>query len=147
MSDVIRTSNSIDVLLGMLQSGSKDLVADATMRRAAVIIDGLRRELKEVARIGGVAYRELATAHETPAFTVEELMHEIHAAHAHTMWRNMPDGRSVPNLCQCRFCKSMGPHAQKANVCLCSGHSSEASISGWGPNPACPVHGSMSEPE
>lgn len=26
-------------------------------------------------------------------------------------------------------------------LCLCSGHSSEASLSGWGPNPACPIHG------
>lgn len=70
--------------------------------------------LLERASLAG-AGRQLS---ETPAFTVEELMHEIHAAHAHTMWRNMPDGRSVPNLCQCRFCKSMGPNALKASDVL-----------------------------
>lgn len=93
-------------------------------------MEASRRELETVAKAGGHAYRELAETrgNETPAFTVEELMHEIHAAHAHTMWRQKPDYRSIPNPCLCRFCKAMGPNApatlQRCHGCDCDGSAS-----------------------
>jgi hypothetical protein len=35
----------------------------------------------------------------------------------------------------------MSEHKSADQRCLCSGHSSEASTAGWGPNPCCPIHG------
>jgi hypothetical protein len=68
-----------------------------------------------IALVNEVDNLQKRAAPETPAFTVEELMHEIHAAHAHTLWWNKPDHYSIPNRCECRFCKTMGPNAQKTS--------------------------------